>query len=54
MTVATWGVVKQADAVGFDFSREYLGASSKHFPFDWRPDGEVPGAVQVSGSCCCS
>ena len=56
--VATWGVVKKADAVGFDFSHEYLGASSKHFPFDWRPDGElpsveVPSAAQASGACCC-
>lgn len=56
--VATWGVVKKADAVGFDFSHEYVGKSSKHFPFDWRPDGELPNvelpsAAQTSGECCC-
>ncbi|MGW6457945.1 DUF1326 domain-containing protein [Streptomyces sp. NPDC055078] len=36
--VATWGVVSADHAEGFDFSREYRGGSSKHFPFDWRPD----------------
>lgn len=36
--VATWGVVMKDEAVGFDFSHEYHGASSKHFPFDWRPE----------------
>lgn len=35
--VATWGVVTKDAAVGFDFSHEYRGGSSKHFPFDWRP-----------------
>ena len=52
-------MVKKADAVGFDFSHEYLGASSKHFPFDWRPDGELPNVevsrvVEPSGTCCCN
>lgn len=56
--VATWGVVRKADAVGFDFSHEYLGVSSKHFPFDWRPDGELPNvelpsAAEAAGGCCC-
>ncbi|BBX27523.1 DUF1326 domain-containing protein [Mycolicibacterium alvei] len=37
--VATWGVVTKDEAVGFDFSHEYRGGSSKHFPFDWRPEG---------------
>lgn len=36
--VATWGVVTEDKVVGFDFSHEYRGGSSKHFPFDWRPD----------------
>ncbi|MEU3603013.1 DUF1326 domain-containing protein [Streptomyces sp. NPDC006798] len=36
--VATWGVVSDDHAEGFDFSAEYRGGSSKHFPFDWRPD----------------
>ncbi|MET9294653.1 DUF1326 domain-containing protein [Streptomyces sp. NPDC003077] len=35
--VATWGVVSDDRVRGFDFSREYRGGSSKHFPFDWRP-----------------
>lgn len=35
--IATWGVVKDDRVEGFDFSREYQGGSSKHFPFDWRP-----------------
>lgn len=35
--VATWGVVTRDYARGFDFSHEYRGQSSKHFPFDWRP-----------------
>lgn len=35
--VATWGVVSEDHAEGFDFSRPYRGGSSKHFPFDWRP-----------------
>lgn len=37
--VATWGVVSEADASGFAgfFSQEYVGGSSKHFPFCWRP-----------------
>ncbi|KYF68674.1 hypothetical protein BE11_10355 [Sorangium cellulosum] len=36
--VATWGVVEDDLAVGFDFSHPYKGGSSKHFPFDWRPE----------------
>lgn len=44
--VATWGVVTRADAQGFDYSREYRGGSSKHFPFDWRPDGDEPAGHQ--------
>ncbi|MGW8437870.1 DUF1326 domain-containing protein [Nocardiopsis sp. NPDC055879] len=35
--VATWGVVADDHATGFDFSHPYKGGSSKHFPFDWRP-----------------
>jgi hypothetical protein len=35
--VATWGVVEDDLATGFDFSHAYKGGSSKHFPFDWRP-----------------
>lgn len=35
--VATWGVVSEDHAEGFDFSHPYRGGSSKHFPFDWRP-----------------
>lgn len=35
--IATWGVVDGDHAEGFDFSHEYRGGSSKHFPFDWRP-----------------
>lgn len=37
--IATWGVVERDHAVGFQWSHEYRGGSSKHFPFDWRPDG---------------
>lgn len=36
--VATWGVVEDDYAIGFDFSHPYKGGSSKHFPFDWRPE----------------
>lgn len=36
--VATWGVVQADRAEGFEFSRPYRGGSSKHFPFDWRPE----------------
>lgn len=36
--VATWGVVEDDLAIGFDFSHPYKGGSSKHFPFDWRPE----------------
>lgn len=56
--IATWGVVKKDHSVGFEWSHEHSGGSSKHFPFDWRPDGAVPtvsdelaGAQQ--GGCCC-
>jgi len=34
--IATWGVVKEDKAIGFDFSHEYKGKSSKHIPFDWK------------------
>lgn len=36
--IATWGVVEDDTALGFDFSHPYKGGSSKHFPFDWRPE----------------
>lgn len=37
--VATWGVVSNAAVNGFDFfSKQYEGTSTKHFPFDWRPE----------------
>ncbi len=36
--VATWGVVQDDHAEGFDFSHPYKGGSSKHFQFDWRPE----------------
>ncbi|MCV7201540.1 hypothetical protein B7435_18970 [Mycolicibacterium peregrinum] len=57
--VATWGVVKEDHAVGFDWSHEHTGASSKHFPFDWRPGsddadgGEAKTEAQASCSCGC-
>lgn len=57
--VATWGVVKEDHAVGFDWSHEHTGASSKHFPFDWRPGsddadgGEAKAEAQASCSCGC-
>jgi hypothetical protein len=38
--IATWGAVKRDHAVGFDWSHEHRGGSSKHFPFDWRPASE--------------
>jgi hypothetical protein len=55
--VATWGVVKRDQAVGFDWSHEHVGGSSKHFPFDWSPesDGSGDGSSAVnadSGSTC--
>lgn len=43
--VATWGVVRSDHSVGFDWSHEHRGASSKHFPFDWAP--------KAAGECCC-
>lgn len=48
--VATWGVVERDHAVGFEWSRDYQGASSKHFPFDWRPDGNGAGQQEFSSS----
>lgn len=57
--VATWGVVKQDHAVGFDWSHEHTGGSSKHFPFDWRPSSEptepaeTNDQAQFSASCSC-
>lgn len=33
--VATWGVVKDSYATGFDYSQPFEGQSSKHIPFDW-------------------
>lgn len=33
--VATWGVFKHDHAVGFDWSRQHRGRSSKHFYFEW-------------------
>ncbi|WP_017592968.1 DUF1326 domain-containing protein [Nocardiopsis potens] len=36
--IATWGVVTDDHALGFDFSKAYKGGSSKHFSFDWRPE----------------
>jgi hypothetical protein len=37
-------VVERDHAVGFDWSHEHRGGSSKHFPFDWRPDGSTEPA----------
>ncbi|MDZ4878073.1 MAG: hypothetical protein CLLPBCKN_007508 [Chroococcidiopsis cubana SAG 39.79] len=34
--VATWGIVKESQAIGFDYSHPFEGQSSKHIPFDWR------------------
>lgn len=55
--VATWGVVERDHAVGFDWSHEHRGGSSKHFPFDWRPDAtpaaSEPGAAQEAAACRC-
>jgi hypothetical protein len=47
--VATWGVVKQDHATGFDWSHAHRGASSKHFPFDWRPHREPSDSNQTTG-----
>jgi hypothetical protein len=33
--IATWGVVKNTYATGFDYSHPFEGQSSKHIPFDW-------------------
>jgi hypothetical protein len=55
--VATWGVVERDDAVGFNWSHEYRGGSSKHFPFDWRPESDTPTASESfapnESSCRC-
>lgn len=55
--VATWGVVERDHAVGFEWSHEYRGGSSKHFPFDWRPeDGDSSQSQPTSdeeSSCQC-
>ena len=34
--IATWGVVKESSASGFDYSHPFEGRSSKHIPFDWK------------------
>ncbi|PMB11175.1 DUF1326 domain-containing protein [Fischerella thermalis CCMEE 5273] len=34
--IATWGVVKNTYAIGFDYSQPFEGQSSKHIPFDWK------------------
>ena len=34
--IATWGVVKESQAIGFDYSHPFEGQSSKHIPFDWK------------------
>ena len=34
--IATWGVVKDSYATGFDYSHPFEGQSSKHIPFDWK------------------
>ncbi|WP_082961925.1 DUF1326 domain-containing protein [Mycobacterium sp. 852014-52144_SCH5372336] len=53
--VATWGVVERDDAVGFDWTHEYRGGSSKHFAFDWRPEGtdtsQPEPTAQEKSSC---
>jgi hypothetical protein len=55
--VATWGVVETDVAVGFTWSSEYRGGSSKHFPFDWRPETDARSAsdsfVPSESSCKC-
>lgn len=55
--VATWGVVKEDHAVGFEWSHEHTGASSKHFPFDWRPASAEAGSgkanAEAQASCTC-
>lgn len=55
--VATWGVVERDEATGFDWSHPHRGGSSKHFPFDWRPDTDSPSAGDSVGtgvsSCTC-
>ncbi|WP_082949318.1 DUF1326 domain-containing protein [Mycolicibacterium celeriflavum] len=53
--VATWGVVKRDHATGFEWSHDHVGASSKHFPFDWRSDPESgEGESVTESSCCCA
>jgi hypothetical protein len=57
--IATWGVVERDQVAGFEWSHEYRGGSSKHFPFDWRPESssEASPAVHagrdVETSCRC-
>lgn len=54
--VATWGVVKEDHAVGFEWSHEHTGGSSKHFPFDWRPESADAGGSEANtekASCSC-
>ena len=51
--VATWGVVQKDEAIGFDWSHEYRGASSKHFPFDWQPESEGGSPAPSVSACGC-
>ncbi|WP_308203735.1 DUF1326 domain-containing protein [Mycolicibacterium gadium] len=55
--VATWGVVEKDEATGFDWSHQHRGGSSKHFPFDWRPDTDARPAsdslASSESSCKC-
>lgn len=57
--IATWGVVERDQAVGFDWSHDHRGGSSKHFPFDWRPNsaGESTVTAEITSdkasSCQC-
>lgn len=46
---ATWGVVEADQVGGFDFSRPYRGGSSKHFPFDWRPEEQAFHGMGLAG-----
>lgn len=48
--VAAWGVVERDHAVGFEWSHDYHGGSSKHFPFDWRPVGGDVGQPDATSS----
>ncbi|MCV7302394.1 DUF1326 domain-containing protein [Mycobacterium barrassiae] len=55
--VATWGVVEKDEATGFDWSHQHRGGSSKHFPFDWRPENAATSAsdsfLSSESSCKC-